>query len=145
VTADPVAALLAWCAETQRVAQAATRVPWWPYRANPEVVWAGDQHAVYAYDDAMGDGDDQSIVDATYAAGPIASTDRIADAVHIARHDPSSVLAQVAAVRAVVREHQPDSVVTPELCAICGAADGRWPCTTLLELADGFTPTWRTT
>jgi hypothetical protein len=131
MSADPRAALLAWCDETERVAREASPEPWdadgWVYgdaRTESYGVWAGEPDAAHPRD-------------------PIAKTTRFdqggKDATHIARHDPPSVLAQVAAIRAVVEAHRVGEVFYP-YCVTCGTPEGRWPCTTLLELADGFAP-----
>jgi hypothetical protein len=71
------------------------------------------------------------------------------DADHIARHDPARVLAECAAKRAIVEEHQPVDYTSmgmesPNACHICGIDAGMgewewlrdsWPCPTLRALA----------
>lgn len=76
------------------------------------------------------------------------------DFAHIARHDPARVLAEIAAKRAVVKEHAPaDSIVM--ICRTCSRRDlSEWygeyfPCPTLRLLAapyadhPNFRPEWR--
>ena len=76
------------------------------------------------------------------------SADRKADARHIARHDPARVLREIAAKRAIVAAHHPE---TPSKyghdvlrCAVCQTERGvwaedrhadPWPCLTLRHLA----------
>lgn len=38
-----------------------------------------------------------------------------------------------AGLRAILREHGEDVVANPGHCLICGAADGYWPCVTVIE------------
>lgn len=117
--ADPRAALLAWCDETERIAREATSGPW-ESEISPSYITAVTRDVCT----------DQFM--------------RAEDRAHVVRHDPSSVLAQVAAIRAVVGLHRPyDGDFDYATCFLCGVADGSWPCTTLLELADGFAPDWR--
>lgn len=127
--ADPRAALLAWCDETERIAREATPGPWQALTETAlDGTWMGTERTCH-----------KVRVDAENAA----ISDSAPTSVHIARHDPSSVLTQVAAIRAVVRLHKPyDGDFDYTTCFLCGVADGSWPCTTLLELADGFTPRW---
>ena len=36
-------------------------------------------------------------------------------------------------LEAILREHAEDTALNPHHCVICGAADGYWPCVTVLE------------
>lgn len=81
------------------------------------------------------------------------------DAVHIARHDPARVLAEVAAKRRIIDLHHslgPSAGTEDEVvCDACGPEEdisfrvetygGRWPCTTLRLLASVYAgrPGWR--
>lgn len=73
---------------------------------------------------------------------------------HVARNDPASVLARVAAHRAILAEHTGSRsyVYTDDgtpACDVCGDGTVRWPCPTVRHLATayaaraGFDPTWR--
>jgi len=88
----------------------------------------------------------------------------VADAVHIARHDPRSVLARVEAERAIVELHRSGGKLCGgdleepshwrDYCATCGSGEPceypvYWPCQTLLLLAyghrhdaPGYRPEW---
>lgn len=67
------------------------------------------------------------------------------DTAHLTCRDEAEGIRQAAAIRAVVELHGPSSgFVRERPCRTCGAGDGPRPCTTLLELADGFCPGWRT-
>lgn len=115
---DPRAALLAWCDETERVAREATPGPW-SYAKCGDVLAPGWTVA--------------NVADPDFGT-------RHADGIHIARHDPPTVLVQVVAIRAIVALHPRTDA---DVCRTCGVEDGYWPCTTLLELANGFCPEWR--
>jgi hypothetical protein len=65
-------------------------------------------------------------------------------AMHIARHDPARVLAEVAAKRAILTLHSPENLEyvntdgddrTGTICATCDSLVGNWPCDTLKLLA----------
>lgn len=53
---------------------------------------------------------------------------------HIARHDPAAVLRRITADRQILSLHRPDSEDRPE-CVTCGP---RYPCRTVLALAEGY-------
>lgn len=126
--ADPRAAILEALTETERIAREATGTAWATRNLG--------RHDLSCV--VLRDGEASDVVASTHS--PLAAR----DAVHIAHHDPTAVLAQVAAIRAVVGLHKPhDGGFDYTTCFLCGVADGSWPCTTLLELADGFTPGWR--
>jgi hypothetical protein len=64
------------------------------------------------------------------------------EAAHIARHDPARVLAECAAKRAIINEHQtvPTAPGRPDTtCAGCGLAFNARPCPTLAHLATVYT------
>lgn len=141
---DPRAALLAWCVRTELDARDA----------------ADGGEGEWMYDVTVEDEIGCTVADPYGDAG-----------FHIARHDPSSVLAQVAAVRAVATMHDGNEagLVSCEQagCSLDGEGDGcdshevpccsecrrwttdgdeghaLWPCPTMRALADGFTPGWR--
>lgn len=120
--ADPRVALLAWCDETEQIAHKAA-VGFHDtggQRVRHGAKWVRASNIVYANSGQVAHGHFASITD------------------HIVRNDPSQVLAQVAAIRAVIGLHKP--TYGGALCVLCSVTDGSWPCTTLLELADGFSP-----
>jgi len=57
---------------------------------------------------------------------------------HIARHDPSRVLREVAAKRAILAEHQESA--SGGYCELCyyGYGGGSWPCPTVRALASVY-------
>lgn len=66
------------------------------------------------------------------------------NAVHIARHDPDRVLREVAAKRAILALHRPESGGDCSVCSVCLTVRDRWkedwpldpwPCATLRHLA----------
>lgn len=69
----------------------------------------------------------------------------IADAAHIARHDPAAVLRRIAADRKQLELHRPVQRRTAgsgrgviEGCAICGHFPAQYPCATLRLLAEAY-------
>jgi hypothetical protein len=68
----------------------------------------------------------------------------MADAAHIARHDPVRVLADIAAKRAVLDLHRPvrrrstGSGGVIEDCGVCSHFPAQYPCTTLRLLAEAY-------
>lgn len=75
------------------------------------------------------------------------TTNSVADARHIIRHDPARVLAEVAAKRAIIGLHavvEPGEWRTVAACAQCGDARTyesymvEWPCPTLRALAQVY-------
>jgi hypothetical protein len=103
VTDDLVAFLRARLDEDEQVAQATTAGPWWH---EPRKQWLAPG-AFERYDLAQGEefvGYGQSPLSGCIAAtGPADDQQSMADARHIARHDPARVLAEVAAKRDVIR------------------------------------------
>lgn len=138
-------------AEDEAAARAATAGPW---RYNPskhyhrpnspefeESVFAGPPGADAVSIALTGETDDRQ---------------SMADAAHIARHDPARVLREVTAKRAIVEQHTPDLILhsseTPQFCPVCFYSDAnveRHPCPTLRHLAavwsdhPDFDPAWR--
>jgi hypothetical protein len=122
--------LLARIAEDEEVARNATVGPWWydPSKMNAvdheESVFAGSR------------GPSAITVAST---GPCDDIGSMADAAHIARHDPARVLAECEAKRRIVEEHRTVAYEDAEMndvgtgCYTCGFADEE--CETLLILA----------
>jgi Family of unknown function (DUF6221) len=84
-----------------------------------------------------------------YWAEPRTYPQRIAgaeEAAHIARHDPGRVLREVAAKRAILSVHRPESNGGH---AWCGADHEEWPCRTMRHLTavysdnEGYRDEWR--
>lgn len=114
-----IAFLRARLDEDEAAAHAATAGPWW---YNPGKQWLGPE-AFERYDLAKGEefvgyGGPSPFVDAVAATGPANNPQSMADAAHIARHDPARVLREVEAKRRLLYqfEHRGNSVratVTP--------------------------------
>jgi hypothetical protein len=138
--------LLAQIAADEEVARAATPGPWW----YDPTKWNSISHEESVFTGERG-------LSATTVAstGPGDDAQSMADAAHIARHDPARVLAECAAKKAIVAEHprcdihdRPGSEC--DACQTCG--DGSlWPCPTLRALAlpyrdaPSFDDAWLTT
>lgn len=101
--ADPRAALLAWCSETEGLTKRAAASP--------------TRYSTFS----------------SLAAERFNPYDRDVMA-YLASRDPSSVLAQVAAIRAVIGLHKPTDGCPRRNCDRCYVVE---------LLADGFTPGWR--
>lgn len=154
---DVVPRILAAIDETERDARAATQGPW---RHTPEKHWrkpgtAWCEEAVFA--GPVG-------ADAVCVAGTGNSDDpqSMADAAHIARHDPDAVLRRCAADRRRLERHTPipdhgrfsddwanecpnpgdcDCGERPKVCGACRDQAGgplEAPCRDLLDLADSY-------
>jgi hypothetical protein len=145
---DLVAFLLARLDEDERWARQATPGPW-AWSENHD--GAGEVNAAERRPDLQGDGWERS--QARSIANESATGDvRLADAVHIARHDPARLLADIAAKRQIVDEHangwegwedpptQDD--IEQAYCVRCQDRRShdamRWPCPTLKLLALPF-------
>jgi hypothetical protein len=103
VSADLVAFLRARLDEDEQSARAATAGPWWH---NPGKLWLGPE-AFEQYDhtqgaEFVGYGAPHPFTGCIAATGPADDRQSMADADHIARHDPARVLAEVDAKRRVV-------------------------------------------
>lgn len=131
--------LLAQIAEDEAAARAATLGEWWydPTKVNSvdrgEAVFAGQRglHAV-----------------TVASTGPADDPASMADAAHIARHDPARVLAECEAKRRIVELHAEYADFGD--CSTCGdVPQVEYPCETLRVLASvyanrpGFDPAWR--
>lgn len=97
--------------EDEVTARAATDGPW---RYTPDKEWFTDEDKMRAAragvpqsggEEFVGAGPTDSTIGVA-ATGPAGSTQAMCDADHIARHDPARVLAQVAAMRAVVDRYE---------------------------------------
>ena len=122
--------LLARIAEDEAAAEAATAGPWWydPTKVNSvdrgEAVFAGKR------------GIRATTIASTGPADDLAS---MADAAHIARHDPARVLAECEAKRRIVERHSGTNWGAapgdpyPMMCDEC--QDALWPCPTLRLLS----------
>jgi len=138
--------LLARYAEEEAMAQAATPGPW-------EVLWEDDH----------GDGEDYGYWVAGEDRSTVAGTcedyegEPPRDSAHIAYHDPTHVLADIAAKRRIVEAHPEYIAGWPHegtgTCATCRTQDelagDPWPCATLRALLsvyadrDDFPEEWR--
>lgn len=92
--------------EDEMAAKAATPGPWW---YNPGKQWLGPE-AFEKYDlrqgeEFVGYGGPSPFVGAVAATGPADNPQSMADAAHIARHDPARVLRAVEARRRTVDEY----------------------------------------
>ncbi|MEV4197029.1 DUF6221 family protein [Micromonospora globbae] len=137
--------------DDERVAHSATAGPWWH---NPGKAWL-DAEAFEQYDRSKGEefvGYGESPFSGCVAAtGPASHAQSMADAEHIARHDPARVLAEVAAKRRILDEHFEaslgDTGVGAGDCTTC--TNYAWPCPTVRLLAlpyadrPGYRPEWR--
>ncbi|RAN92647.1 hypothetical protein GAR05_06139 [Micromonospora saelicesensis] len=110
---DLVTWLCAQLDEDERAAKAATSAPWWH---NPGKVWL-DPEAFEQFDRAKGEefvGYGESPLSGCVAAtGPASHAQSMADAEHIARHDPARVLAEVDAKRRILDLMMPGRPVYP--------------------------------
>ena len=109
--------------EDERVARAATPGPW---RHNPGKQWLGPD-AFEAYDLAKGEefvghGGPSPFTGCVAATGPASHPQSMADARHIALHDPARVLREVEAKRRIL-----DMWESPEAAKHPGGVDGRDP------------------
>lgn len=74
----------------------------------------------------------------------VTTADRKVEATHIARHDPASVLRQVAAIRKLLELHEPfiaDEDEPDPICQTCTEGShlydvSAYPCPTVLAIAD---------
>lgn len=123
-------------AEDEQAALAATPGQWWH---NPGKQWLGPK-AFESYDLAKGEefigyGGPHPYTGCVAATGPADDRQSMADADHIARHNPARVLAEVAAKRCIIAEHpwrrEPDWS-SGRQCRQCATEH---PCTTLRLLA----------
>jgi hypothetical protein len=108
--------LLARIAEDEAAAKAATEGPW---RYNPRKVWYQDERKLAAArsgnpfvtggEEFVGAGPDDGNNETTIgiaSTGPEDDPESMANANHIARHDPTRVLAECAAKRAILRDRE---------------------------------------
>ena len=113
--------------EDEAVARAATPGPW---SVNDE-----------SFAEWISSADGVEVVAGGRWGGEAPAFETTEDALHIARHDPARVLAEVEAKRALLEEHAqgslPDGVMLDE-CRICGGMNEVWPCPTLRILARPF-------
>jgi uncharacterized protein DUF6221 len=119
--------------EDERVANSATSGPW--TNADP-----------MASDGVFAAAVDGFVADCLYERmGPFA----IHNATHVARHDPTRVLAEVEAKRRILDEHDTAGWKVGDRVHDCQWADGTWPCATVRLLAlpyadrDGWREEWR--
>jgi hypothetical protein len=102
---DLVTWLRAQLDEDERAARAATAGPWWH---NPGKAWLSPE-AFEAFDRTKGEefvGYGESPFSGCIATtGPASHAQSMADAEHIARHDPARVLAEVDAKRRILDGH----------------------------------------
>lgn len=97
---DIVAFLTARLDEDEAVAKAATPGPW---RHNPNKHWR--KPGTPWFEEAVFAGPIGSEANCVAGTGETDDPQSMADAVHIARHDPARVLAEIAAKRAIVALH----------------------------------------
>ena len=141
---DLIAFLTARLDEDERFAWAATPGPWWH---NPGKVWL-DAAAFVAFDRSKGEefvGYDgpSPFTGCIAATGPGDDPESMANAAHIARHDPARVLREVEAKRRMIGRHQPHSMGNCRVCEaphwgtqVCNHCSGQaWPCPDLQDLA----------
>jgi hypothetical protein len=166
---DEIGNLVSWlCAqldEDERIARTATPGPWWH---NPGKAWLAPE-AFEKYDRSKGEefvGYGQSPLSGCIAAtGPASHAQSMADAEHIARHNPVRALAEVAAKRQIVSRHTRKEGERQSICAECGGREWKpgvghtgldpypwvmpWPCPTLRLLAlpyadrEGYRKEWK--
>lgn len=120
-------------ADDERIARAATAGPW---RHSPDKHWR--KPGTGWFEEAVFAGPPGA--DATCVAGTGETDDpqSMADAAHIARHDPARVLAEVAAKRQIAEQHRPVGYGDVCLSYCHTRAPGQpqtWPCLTLRLLA----------
>jgi hypothetical protein len=106
VTADLVAFLRARLEDDEQAARAATAAPWYH---NPSKQWLGPEE-FERYDRTRGEefvgyGGPHPFTGCIAATGPADDQQAMADAAHIARHDPARVLAEVDAKRRIMAIH----------------------------------------
>lgn len=117
---DLAAWLRAQLDEDERVARVASPGPW---RVDSET-----------YAEAIYGASDEAVIAGGRWGGEASVFDSTADAIHIARHDPARVLAEVAAKRKILELHPAAGLLSaPDLCGSCAAYPG--PCDTLRLLA----------
>ena len=138
--------------EDERVARLATPGPW---RYNPATAWHTPENLPELLDGAefVGAGPADATIGVA-ATGPADHPQSMADALFIARHDPTTALAETAAKRRILAEHSPDGVGMCRTCAV-ELKDGHdrgkveWPCLTVRLLAlpsasrPGYRDEWR--
>lgn len=123
-TVDIVTFLRARLDEDQSIAEAATAGPW-------EV---DDEQ----YAEQIRAADGASPVAGSRWGGEASVFESTEDAVHIARHDPARVLADVVARRAILAQHHRVEWSGPAGCGTCsteGVELVLWPCLTVRALA----------
>ncbi|MFG3349528.1 DUF6221 family protein [Streptomyces sp. NPDC048018] len=113
---DLVEFLTARLDEDERAAQAATPGPWWH---NPGKQWL-ETEAFVTYDlskglEFVGHGGPHPFTGCVAGTGPADHPQSMADAAHIARHDPARVLAEVDGKRLLLADHpiQPETYPRP--------------------------------
>lgn len=143
-------------AEDEAVARAATDGPW---RYDPRKVWHQDAEKlamaragnpfVTGGEEFVAAGPDDGRNETTIGVavtGPEDHPQSMADAAHIARHDPARVLAECAAKRAIITEHGLSEVASLDretwgrltlICRTCAVGPRQVvaPCPTLRHLA----------
>ncbi|MDI5965696.1 DUF6221 family protein [Streptantibioticus silvisoli] len=106
---DDINRLAAWIGEQydedKRIARAATPGPWWH---NPGKQWL-DPEAFERYDltkgeEFVGYGGPHPFTGAVASTGPASNPQGMADAAHIAAHDPARILRAIEAKRALVAD-----------------------------------------
>lgn len=133
MTAGIVEFLTARLDEDERIARAASDGPW---KVN-DVEYAESIQAGNGFTDVVAGG---------RWGGEAGVFDSTEDAIHIARHDPTRVLAEVAAKRAILAEHLPGTDRRDEHDAMMRTV----PCPTLIALVQPyaehphFHPSWAT-
>lgn len=129
--------------EDEAAAKAATSGPWW---YNPGKQWLGPE-AFEKYDltkgeEFVGYGGPHPFTGAVCATGPASHAQSMADAAHIARHDPARVLAEIEAKRMLLDLHAPGEMeyVDGDVCMACDVRGEEpfYPCKTLRLLARPF-------
>jgi hypothetical protein len=147
--------LLVWLeerlAEAERIARAATPGPW---RWNPEKHWR--KPGTSWFEEAVFAGEAGASATCVAGTGETDDPQSMADAQHIALHDPAAVLALVEAHRMLLELHAnefPGLTDDEAVCASCGnVAPGpggefdavSWPCPTVRALVSAYrhAPGW---
>lgn len=122
MTADPRAAILAALdADDQRARAATGGSLTWAVGPDLDVVLTVDRSSVVA-------------------AAPHGVVPPIPTLLHIAAHDPETVLRRNAGVRAVVEIHVLWRTEDGDQCRRCW--EDEWPCPTIRAFADAYAPGW---